>query len=133
MRSFVFSLLIVALVATLPKAQTSTSDKLTVYVVDVEGGKVKALDVLMALLPRPVQIAVLDPQIQKGEAAQRLNGRPEKCRPLAASEALLLGLAARNNLRVNAKARIVDKNPAVDFADVHRGHHPLLDRPHRAL
>jgi saccharopine dehydrogenase-like NADP-dependent oxidoreductase len=34
-------------------------------VVDVEGGKVKAVDVLMALLPRPVQIAVLDPQVQK--------------------------------------------------------------------
>jgi len=34
-------------------------------VVEVEGGKVKAVDVLMALLPRPVQIAVLDPQIQK--------------------------------------------------------------------
>jgi len=30
----------------------------------VEGGKVKAVDVLMALLPRPVQIAVLDPQVQ---------------------------------------------------------------------
>lgn len=34
-------------------------------VVEVEGGKVKAVDVLMALLPRPVQIAVLDPQVQK--------------------------------------------------------------------
>jgi saccharopine dehydrogenase-like NADP-dependent oxidoreductase len=34
-------------------------------VVEVEGGKVKAIDVLMALLPRPVQIAVLDPQVQK--------------------------------------------------------------------
>lgn len=33
-------------------------------VVEVEGGKVKAVDVLMALLPRPVQIAVLDPQVQ---------------------------------------------------------------------
>jgi saccharopine dehydrogenase-like NADP-dependent oxidoreductase len=34
-------------------------------IVEVEGGKVKAVDVLMALLPRPVQIAVLDPQAQK--------------------------------------------------------------------
>jgi saccharopine dehydrogenase-like NADP-dependent oxidoreductase len=34
-------------------------------VVEVEGGKVKAIDVLMALLPRPVQIAVLDPEVQK--------------------------------------------------------------------
>jgi saccharopine dehydrogenase-like NADP-dependent oxidoreductase len=34
-------------------------------IVEVEGGKVKAIDVLMALLPRPVQIAVLDPQVQK--------------------------------------------------------------------
>lgn len=34
-------------------------------VVEVEGGKVKAVDVLMALLPRPVQIAVLDPEVQK--------------------------------------------------------------------
>jgi saccharopine dehydrogenase-like NADP-dependent oxidoreductase len=34
-------------------------------VVEVEGGKVKAVDVLMALLPRPVEIAVLDPQVQK--------------------------------------------------------------------
>ena len=34
-------------------------------IVDVAGGKVKAVDVLMELLPRPVQIAVLDPQIQK--------------------------------------------------------------------
>ena len=34
-------------------------------VVEVEGGKVKAVDVLMALVPRPVQIAVLDPQVQK--------------------------------------------------------------------
>lgn len=33
--------------------------------VEVEGGKVKAIDVLMALVPRPVQIAVLDPQAQK--------------------------------------------------------------------
>jgi saccharopine dehydrogenase-like NADP-dependent oxidoreductase len=32
--------------------------------VEVEGGKVKAVDVLMALLPRPVEIAVLDPQVQ---------------------------------------------------------------------
>jgi saccharopine dehydrogenase-like NADP-dependent oxidoreductase len=35
-------------------------------VVEVEGAKVKAIDVLMALLPRPVQIAVLDPEVQKG-------------------------------------------------------------------
>ena len=34
-------------------------------VVEVEGVKVKALDVLMELLPRPVQIAVLDPEVQK--------------------------------------------------------------------
>ena len=34
-------------------------------VVEVEGVKVKAIDVLMALVPRPVQIAVLDPQVQK--------------------------------------------------------------------
>lgn len=34
-------------------------------VVEVEGGKVKAVDVLMALLPRPVQMAVLDPEVQK--------------------------------------------------------------------
>ena len=34
-------------------------------VVEVEGGKVKAIDVLMALVPRPVEIAVLDPQVQK--------------------------------------------------------------------
>lgn len=34
-------------------------------VVEVEGGKVKAIDVLMALVPRPVQLAVLDPQVQK--------------------------------------------------------------------
>ena len=34
-------------------------------VVEVEGGKVKAIDVLMALVPRPVQVAVLDPQVQK--------------------------------------------------------------------
>lgn len=34
-------------------------------VVEVEGGKVKAVDVLMALVPRPAQVAVLDPQIQK--------------------------------------------------------------------
>jgi lysine 6-dehydrogenase len=34
-------------------------------VVEVEGVKVKAIDVLMALLPRPVQIAVLDPEVQK--------------------------------------------------------------------
>ncbi len=33
--------------------------------VEVQGVKVKALDVLMQLLPRPVQIAVLDPQTQK--------------------------------------------------------------------
>lgn len=34
-------------------------------VVEVQGVKVKAVDVLMELLPRPVQIAVLDPQAQK--------------------------------------------------------------------
>jgi len=34
-------------------------------VVEVEGGKVKAIDVLMALVPRPVEIAVLDPEVQK--------------------------------------------------------------------
>ena len=34
-------------------------------VVEVDGVKVKAVDVLMELLPRPVQIAVLDPQAQK--------------------------------------------------------------------
>jgi len=34
-------------------------------VVEVEGGKVKAIDVLMALVPRPVEVAVLDPQVQK--------------------------------------------------------------------
>lgn len=34
-------------------------------VVEVQGVKVKAVDVLMQLLPRPVQIAVLDPEIQK--------------------------------------------------------------------
>jgi saccharopine dehydrogenase-like NADP-dependent oxidoreductase len=34
-------------------------------VVEVEGVKIKAVDVLMALLPRPVQIAVLDPEVQK--------------------------------------------------------------------
>ena len=34
-------------------------------IVEVEGVKVKAIDVLMELLPRPVQIAVLDPQVQK--------------------------------------------------------------------
>lgn len=34
-------------------------------VVEVDGVKVKAIDVLMALLPRPVEIAVLDPQVQK--------------------------------------------------------------------
>ncbi len=33
--------------------------------VEVEGGKVKAIDVLMALVPRPGQVAVLDPQVQK--------------------------------------------------------------------
>jgi hypothetical protein len=33
-------------------------------IVDVEGGMVKAVDVLMALLPRPVEIAVLDRQVQ---------------------------------------------------------------------
>jgi saccharopine dehydrogenase-like NADP-dependent oxidoreductase len=35
-------------------------------VVEVDGVKVKAIDVLMALVPRPVEIAVLDPQVQKG-------------------------------------------------------------------
>lgn len=34
-------------------------------VVEVDGVKVKAIDVLMALVLRPVEIAVLDPQIQK--------------------------------------------------------------------
>lgn len=34
-------------------------------VVEVEGGRVKAVDVLMALLPRPVQMAVLDPDVQQ--------------------------------------------------------------------
>src|SRR6185503_152427 len=34
-------------------------------VVEVEGGKVKAVDVLMAVLPRPVEMAVLDPEVQK--------------------------------------------------------------------
>lgn len=34
-------------------------------VVEVEGVKVKAIDVLMALVPRPAQVAVLDPQVQK--------------------------------------------------------------------
>lgn len=34
-------------------------------VVEVDGIKVKAIDVLMALLPRPVEIAVLDPLVQK--------------------------------------------------------------------
>ena len=34
-------------------------------VVEVEGVKVKAVDVLMELLPRPVQIAMLDAQIQQ--------------------------------------------------------------------
>jgi saccharopine dehydrogenase-like NADP-dependent oxidoreductase len=34
-------------------------------VVEVDGVKVKALDVLMELLPRPVQIAMLDPEYQK--------------------------------------------------------------------
>jgi len=38
-----------------------TEDK----VVEVNGAKVKAIDVLMALVPRPVEIAVLDPEIQK--------------------------------------------------------------------
>jgi saccharopine dehydrogenase-like NADP-dependent oxidoreductase len=33
-------------------------------VVEVNGVKVKAVDVLMELLPRPVQIAVLDPEVQ---------------------------------------------------------------------
>jgi len=33
--------------------------------VEVEGGKVKAIDVLMALVPRPAEVAVLDPQVQK--------------------------------------------------------------------
>lgn len=33
-------------------------------VVEVRGVKVKAVDVLMELLPRPVQIAVLDPEVQ---------------------------------------------------------------------
>ncbi|MGQ0649855.1 MAG: saccharopine dehydrogenase family protein [Gemmatimonadaceae bacterium] len=33
-------------------------------VVEVQGVQVKAVDVLMQLLPRPVQIAVLDPEIQ---------------------------------------------------------------------
>ena len=39
-----------------------TQDRL----VEVNGVKVKAVDVLMELLPRPVQIAVLDPEAQKG-------------------------------------------------------------------
>lgn len=34
-------------------------------VVEVDGVKVKAVDVLMELIPRPVQIAVLDPEVQK--------------------------------------------------------------------
>lgn len=34
-------------------------------VVEVDGVKVKAIDVLMELVPRPVEIAVLDPQVQK--------------------------------------------------------------------
>lgn len=34
-------------------------------VVEVDGVKVKAIDVLMALVPRPVDIAVLDPEVQK--------------------------------------------------------------------
>jgi saccharopine dehydrogenase-like NADP-dependent oxidoreductase len=38
-----------------------TQDK----IVEVDGVKVKAIDVLMELLPRPVQIAVLDPEVQK--------------------------------------------------------------------
>src|SRR6476660_9641223 len=38
MRAFLLSLLTVALVATRPAAQTGTSDRMTVYVVDVEGG-----------------------------------------------------------------------------------------------
>jgi competence protein ComEC len=43
MRALVFSLVIVALVATLPQAQRATSDTLTVYVVDVEGGNATLL------------------------------------------------------------------------------------------
>jgi saccharopine dehydrogenase-like NADP-dependent oxidoreductase len=34
-------------------------------VVEVDGNKVNAVDVLMALLPRPMHIAILDPEVQK--------------------------------------------------------------------
>ena len=74
-----------------------------------------------------------NPQIQKRKTAHRLKSRPEKRRPLAARETVLLRFAAGNNLGINPEVGIVDENPAVHFTHVHGRDFSLCERSHRLL
>ena len=85
---------------------------------------------------RPAQhLLAVDDQGDAEEriAPQRRQRRPHERRPLAAAEALLLALAIVNDVGVEAEARVVDEDPAVDLADVDpaRPRRRRGPRPHR--
>ncbi len=61
----------------------------------------------------------LDLQVQERVTAQHRVHRPQHRLPFAAAEAALLLVAPVHHRRVEADARIVHEDAAVDFADVH--------------
>src|ERR671931_677162 len=65
--------------------------------------------------------------VEERVAAQDGERRPEEGRPLAAPQALPQLLPAAYDARVEAEARIVDEDPAVHLAHVHRTDAPLAD------
>jgi hypothetical protein len=72
----------------------------------------------------------LNLQIQKWETAEGVHRRDEKRGPLASPDPLLLKNPARNDLRIDPKARIVDESSAVYFAHIDGLGAPVNYRPH---
>jgi hypothetical protein len=70
-----------------------------------------------------------DLQIEKREPPEGLDRGPEKGRPFPAREPLLLRLAARYDLRIDAETGVVDEDAAVYFAGVDRRNLAVFDRP----
>ena len=73
------------------------------------------------------------PGVEKRVAAQRGERRPGEGRPLAAPEPRLLQLALMDDLRVQAEARVVEKEAAVDIGDIDRMDVAVGDRCERGF
>ena len=70
---------------------------------------------------------------EERKAPQRRQRGPRERQPLAAAEALLLAFAIANDVRVEAQARVVDEDPAVDLADVDPRRVPFGQERHRVV